>query len=174
MNPLSETQKAYIAGIIDGEGCISIGKSYKSIGVSAYHSLVILVVNCDRGLIDYMVDTVGEGHVYVQQGRKANHRPLHQWIIGQREAQRFLKEVRDYLVIKRDQADVALNFMKTFDGIVPSGGYRTPKSVLRQRDEYEVLLKQLKKESTVLDTESTDDRLELINQMHTQHQLSLF
>lgn len=44
-----ERDLAYLAGILDGEGCFSIGKSSKG-----YYNLRVDVVNTDRRLIEWL------------------------------------------------------------------------------------------------------------------------
>jgi hypothetical protein len=101
---LSAAEAAYAAGIVDGEGCVTISATR-----ATYHALVA-VASTDKVLTDWLLAHVGAGSV-------SAHRPLHPLRLTQfryylcgPEAAEFLRQVSEFLVIKRGQANVLMQF----------------------------------------------------------------
>lgn len=108
--PASRTPelKAYIAGIIDGEGCIGIychrnsGNGYRS------HYLVV-TVNMTRPEALQLIHQ-HYGGTYRQQDRPEG-KPRIVWAIRNWAAQQFLREILPYLTVKELQARLAIDYM---------------------------------------------------------------
>jgi hypothetical protein len=96
---------AYLAGIIDGEGCIGL----RLPGPSVTPSVRIEVTNTDRRLISWLSDRFGgysSGPV-----RPTNSKLAYRWTLAKRDDVRSLLEAMlPYLVIKDRQASLALEF----------------------------------------------------------------
>lgn len=54
-----ETEKSYLAGIIDGEGSIMLTRFHKS----EYHSPCISIASTDLELLEWVKSTVGSGKI---------------------------------------------------------------------------------------------------------------
>ena len=94
----------YLAGIVDGEGCVSV--SYKT---KARHERIRLTVsNTDRNLIDWLTSRVG-GCVSKNQGR-GNRKPAYHWEVYTDNAFKLLTELLPYLKLKKRQAELCLQF----------------------------------------------------------------
>jgi len=109
---LTQEKYAYLAGIVDGEGCISIvrRKTYRGNRRPVYNSM-LMIANTQRCLIDWLQRATGfDGSVYVQKTRKAQHRPCWNWTIRMKRCGAMLQNILPYLVIKADQAKLALEF----------------------------------------------------------------
>lgn len=95
---------AYAAGILDGEGSISMtrvgGQARKE---KAYWRIVIAVSNCDLPLVEFMHDRWG-GAKMVGMDRGANKRPQHRWTVVGNNARAFLQDVRPHLIVKAERA----------------------------------------------------------------------
>lgn len=120
MNKLTETEKAYLAGLIDGEGCFNIDKK-KSVHTKREHDFTgrVLIVNSNLDMMSWVLRTVGEGGIYVYKKAYSNKwKPVHRWVICGNKAQDFVKQIYPYLQAKTKQAELFLSF--------PSGhkGYR--------------------------------------------------
>lgn len=104
-------EKAYIAGIVDGEGCISITrrkiKSKRS--NNWFYQTQVIVVNTDKRLIDFLVSLYG-GFVTSPRREKAGHKPIYRWVITGNDMRQLLEDTLDYLILKREQARLALSF----------------------------------------------------------------
>jgi hypothetical protein len=97
------TDAAYLAGLLDGEGCIHaamIGRNKEQV------QLLVEVWNTHKGTIDHLHEAFG-GHRGVQD-RSESWKPVHFWRISIGGVRKFLPEIAPYMRIKRDQAEVAL------------------------------------------------------------------
>ncbi len=97
---------AYIAGFIDGEGCIRIGR-----GVLGPSGVSLHVVNSDEGVIDY-INLMLPGRKYNKKryGRKNLYRIC--WS-GQ-DAINVIELVLPYLIVKRRLAELITEYWKEF------------------------------------------------------------
>lgn len=96
---------AYTAGLFDGKGCILIQR------VKNTFSLHVRVTSTDRPIVDWMHDHFG-GCVGIQAPNRniKNCRPCWYWNIQSKAASLFLARIEPLLVIKREQAKLALEF----------------------------------------------------------------
>jgi hypothetical protein len=112
-----DTDIAYLAGIIDGEGTITLAiknGSGKQVGAKWSRPLVH-VVNTDLALLGWIEERFG-GYLYDQPIGKASDRskPCYRLSWGGPEAIEIVTTVLPYLVVKRAQADVLLRFADTY------------------------------------------------------------
>ena len=88
---------AYIAGFVDGEGCIQFSRCRKRVFPR------VLVVNTDREVLEALQDQFG-GRITPLWGRKENWKPCWQWQITWSRAVRFLVGITPWLRLKLPQA----------------------------------------------------------------------
>jgi hypothetical protein len=149
---LSETEKAYAAGIIDGEGCIGVYNTRtKGDKRAAYYQLTIRV--CMRSpRIPFWFHERFPGSIH--RGKTKFGKPTYTWQARNVEAESVLQALIPYLFEKQDQAKVALEFAEfrrtQFRAIEPwkggaKGAKRYAPEVLQARDVYVEKLKLLKK-----------------------------
>lgn len=101
---LTKTQAAYIAGILDGEGCITLSRSGK------YLRPLVSVVNTKKELLEYLVTSTGLGKVLVSKRPSKTSNIPYRWQIWSKQSSLFLIQVLPFLVIKKQQAILLLNF----------------------------------------------------------------
>jgi hypothetical protein len=109
IDEMEETAKAYVAGIIDGEGSISLARHFGARTYGRYVYPVVRVANTDRRLIDWLEENVPLKAA--RQYRSAmNERCKDVHHIGWAGAQAYalLRILRPFLVLKGEQADVVL------------------------------------------------------------------
>lgn len=104
MTALAPTELAYLAGIIDGEGCVSL-----QVRKGRYVTPTIQITNTDRRLTDWLLDHIDGGSVYRRPGYKEGHKPTYLWRCAGRIARGVLGDVRPFLLLKGEQADVVLS-----------------------------------------------------------------
>ena len=106
---LRKTELAYVAGIIDGEGCISLNKNRQT----GYMALHLSVANTDELLADYLHSLFG-GHRYVNRRSKRGpkHKNVWYWSLYAENAVTILKLILPYLKLKRPQVELAIEFQK--------------------------------------------------------------
>jgi hypothetical protein len=94
-----ETDLAWVAGIIDGEG--TMGLYHTKTG--AQWKFQLAVANTDLRILSRVRDTVGAGRIALHRVGRTG-RPCYAWLLSSTAAAKALTEVLPYLVGKRDQA----------------------------------------------------------------------
>lgn len=117
-----ELSPQWIAGFFDGEGCISIqsDKGLRVIFINTRRDVLLAVSEGFGG--------VGKLKVKKRIPGERGTRPCYQWITWGREAQRVLETLLPYLVIKKSEAEVALEFQSLIVQRLP-GQTRGPRAV---------------------------------------------
>lgn len=111
----SEMDWARLAAYVDGEGSILMterhypGKDYLGMYIR------VVVSNCDPRLPRWCSQTFGGVFVVSSRQQKSNHRLGLKWHVSCRHAEWVLRNIRPYLLLKGEQADVALAFQETLD-----------------------------------------------------------
>lgn len=113
VKPLSETDLAYVAGFLDGDGCISIGRNRARSGNLAFFLLAKLY-NTDYLVLKWIRDVLGFGSIYhtpaplTQRSKRINYALKFSSI----ESAKLLHLLLPYLHIKQSQAQLGLEFQK--------------------------------------------------------------
>ena len=142
--PTDPAKLAYVAGLIDGEGCIHIGRHLpKGIRKNIRHTLVVHISNTDARLMAWLKSELG-GSVHLVKQRRASVasdgrviQPMLQmmnWFAGGRNAQMVLEAVLPYLIIKRDQAEIAIEFRKLFSNTTRRVAKHMPDGLVEKRE----------------------------------------
>lgn len=107
----SETDKAYLAGLVDGEGHITLTKSSQRNG-SIRYTLTVGVTNTHRATLE-AIAAEWNGNLTEQRHRTDRGRPILSVVWGAQKAARVLEAIQPYMRIKSEQCRVALEFMAT-------------------------------------------------------------
>lgn len=113
LNDLSDDEKAYIAGIVDGEGSIGLWKHRQKL---KDHDKVSIRPNVrigmtDEEVIDYIAETVGTGSRTHKHKELENFDKQHIFALqSQNEVRDFLEQVKPYLRAKSDQAELLIEY----------------------------------------------------------------
>jgi len=109
----------YVAGFFDGEGCIDVQKMYPKgahqgqLYVRPRLRLCLSIVGLD--LLTQLRDQFG-GHLCHRKGH-GNAKPSVSWeILNEADMRRFLSRFSDKLVLKREQARLALWWLENVKG----------------------------------------------------------
>jgi hypothetical protein len=109
---------------IDAEGAICILRQHAKKNLangkmrSTRHFLHVTVMNTDLRLLDWARDTFGGG-IYstaTGSGQFKKRRECYAWCVSSGYAEQILVGCLSFFIIKRDQADLALTFQRTFHG----------------------------------------------------------
>jgi len=130
----------YLAGIIDGEGSISIDRkscSYMAVNGTKrtyyYHRVDLCISNTNPKLTSWLKENFG-GTVSSIKRKSRNHSTVYCWRIYCRQAERLLIKAAPLLLLKRQQAELALSlFSKRTWGTVPESVFNE-----RERVRYEI------------------------------------
>ncbi len=95
-------ERAYLAGILDGEGCLSVYTREKK-----YITPTVQISNTKRALLRWIQRRLG-GSIYAYAPRVGNRKQCYLWSCAGEKARNIVREARPYLVIKKKQADVLL------------------------------------------------------------------
>jgi len=108
---LKENEKYYLAGIIDGEGCVSFTRSKSEYSDKYIYRMQLTITNTSNNLLDWLESRFeGKGHICKSIRKTNNKRTCWDWTIsGPRRTVRFLQEISPYLIIKREQAELLHN-----------------------------------------------------------------
>lgn len=110
-----ERDRAYLAGLVDGEGAIGIALARpRSRGEMRSHAVYLTVSNTYLTAMDKMRELWG-GTLVVRRASKESDRMIGNLRWSSRAAANVLQEIRPYLLIKHEQADLALEFMRDMD-----------------------------------------------------------
>lgn len=126
MNPASDDplELAYLAGIIDGEGCIGLYRYTKQYVCS------VAIGMCDAEPILLLHGLYG-GHYRVE--KKCRKRPVHCLSMQGIAAQRCLTDLIPFLRVKQGRAEIALKFLRI--GTKRYGRAGTPAAVKEAKDD---------------------------------------
>lgn len=109
-----KTDWAYLAGFIDGEGCLTIARVRvgKNINKLAFHRN-IRVGQCSRPVLDWIVSRFG-GTVYKHQKPYDRKNWYYYWALtgSKKKYEQFLLGILPYLKVKKLQAKIMLEFVR--------------------------------------------------------------
>jgi len=115
---MEEFEKAYWAGFTDGEGCIEIKKQPPNPNRKRTHPSYILNVAISNTKPEVLLKLLPYGasiNITIPRGNKRKQRPRYIAFIGCKKAREFLMEIYPYLVIKKEEAEIALTFQSMID-----------------------------------------------------------
>jgi len=110
-NPIA--LRAYIAGLIDGEGTIGIKRrmpTARNKCASPKYSVSVGISMTDRDPIDLVAEFCNAASRVSSRVRQAGYKTIYEFAVENDRAVSLLREIRPYLVGKAKQADIALKF----------------------------------------------------------------
>lgn len=110
--PSTGMTDAYLAGIIDGEGSITIRR--RTVRGRSYHQPIVRVGNTSERLITWLRGHYG-GSFYMER-RGDDVKPFYQWAVAGGEAETVLRRIARHVVIKDRQVELALRLRDTISG----------------------------------------------------------
>jgi len=112
---------AYLAGLVDGEGCITINHNKSE----RYYSGLLTIGMVDEDIVRWCHKFTGFGCIYKHTG-KGNCQDSFIWTVRTRQAAVVLEKLLPYLRVKKLQALIVLELQKHIYQNRP--GYRRPLS----------------------------------------------
>lgn len=124
INRISTEHAIYIAGLFDGEGCITLSKSsrLKELTKTPTYVLRARVRMTDENTIRWLHSVIG-GRFYSAKNppgrvsKSPNSKPYFEWSVAGINAVEFLKQISPYLRLKKPQAELAFTFGKTISKV---------------------------------------------------------
>lgn len=112
---MKETEKAYLAGLIDADGSITFSAKDHGRGIRA--QALIIVVNSNYEIIEYLKETTGYGCAYETKAKptrpdqdQSNWNKVHRFQVTGKNALDLCRKIYPYLRIKKAQADLLLQY----------------------------------------------------------------
>jgi len=110
---LTEAERGYLAGIIDGEGMIRITRAKQKQWKRAYYAPIISITNTDPKLMSYIRELVKIGSFYVEKRTKPQHRAKMVYNVGSIEGvKQILEQIKDLLIVKKRNAMLVLELIE--------------------------------------------------------------
>ena len=133
-NTLSAPDAAYIAGLIDGEGTITLIRKHRN----ENRQLSVSISNTERVLLEFVHQAVGVGKITTKRTSKPHHTPSYTFAIYNRQALSLLEQIHSYLqTYKKKRAELIL---REYIRLTPRNGkYTAEQRLLREAFERTVL-----------------------------------
>ena len=116
MRTMTATERAYVAGIIDGEGSIEyvqrnvIRHDRPGKPVHKVWNIRMEVPQVDGRLIDYLIETTAEGTRDMKRfPNNDKWQDQHRWRVAHRGVYRVLKQIHKYLIVKGEKAKLVID-----------------------------------------------------------------
>lgn len=130
VHTLSASDAAYIAGLVDGEGTVTLTRKHRN----ENHQLVLSISNTDFALLRYVYETVGAGKITT----KRTTTPNYTYAIYNRQALSLLKQLSPYLrTYKSKRASLIL---KNYVSLTRRNGKYTEEQLNQRRSFVETVL----------------------------------
>ncbi len=106
MKSIDEKTIIYLAGFFDGEGCICITHYIRPVTGTSIFQLKATVSNLNFDVLKLIKDNFGGG--LTKKGKDGCYR----YYSSSKTAANFIARILPYLIIKKEQAELALEFQK--------------------------------------------------------------
>lgn len=126
-----ETEKAYIAGIIDGEGSIMLQRIHSN----EFHSPCVSIASTTLELLEFIKLTIGKGSIIKKKNyNESLHKDCYSYVLRRNDAINLLIEISPYLIInsKKQRADLIIEKYKS---LTPRNG-RYSKELLISKENF--------------------------------------
>ncbi|WP_346929116.1 hypothetical protein [Clostridium sp.] len=130
---MTEIEKAYIAGIIDGEGSIMLQRFH----TNQYPAPCVSIASTTIELLTWLKDTIGYGVIIKKKNyNPEKHKLSYSFVIKQNNAIKLLEDIYPYLIIesKRKRAEMIITQYKS---LTPRNGRYTDEQLAKKESFYE-------------------------------------
>ena len=90
---LSATEAAYVAGIVDGEGTITLTRTHRD----ESRRPVVSISSTELSLLQYIQSVIGAGRITTKVTARSHHSPSFTYVISSRQALTLLAQISGYL-----------------------------------------------------------------------------
>jgi len=107
---MTEVEASYVAGLFDGEGSVYL-VARKAQGRRSHHfNPEMTLGNTDPELLESLVETTGNGAIYLDRPGGPNHKPMYRWLLQPRQIRHVLWQMLPYLRAKKRRAELMFEF----------------------------------------------------------------
>ncbi|MEO7761992.1 MAG: LAGLIDADG family homing endonuclease [Casimicrobiaceae bacterium] len=127
---LTDDQAAYIAGLVDGEGTVTLSAEHRG----ERRRIVVSISNTELPLLTYVLEAAGVGKITNKRVTKPDHTPSFAYRVTSRQAIALLAQIHPFLrSYKAKRAELAL---AQYVVLTPRNG-KYSKDVAQQRHHFE-------------------------------------
>jgi hypothetical protein len=119
---LLDVKYAYLAGLIDGEGCVSIINTTSVDRPGLHYQLRLMISMTHQPTIEFLAKEFGGRVNAVQQNKKWKTR--YAWIVCSMNAKKLLTRTQPYLICKQEQARLGIMFQEQLEEHIEFYGSR--------------------------------------------------
>jgi hypothetical protein len=103
---LSVAEAAYLAGLVDGEGTVTLSRKH----AGDMRQLVVSIANTELQILEFALTCIGAGKLTRKPTSKAHHTPSYSYALWNRQALDLLAQIEMHMQsYKRDRARLALS-----------------------------------------------------------------
>lgn len=117
----TETEARILAMAIDCEGSIGIKRSWHRHMEKFYYQPAIQISNTNRRLIDYLVEIYPHVTIRHTQPRNPKHSGFWTWVVKADYNPDCLFQIKEYLIVKKEQAGIVLDFYDDYQKQMRNG-----------------------------------------------------
>lgn len=127
VNALDPPDAAYIAGLVDGEGTVTLSRLHRN----ENRRVVVCISNNDLVLLQHVKDKIGAGRITAKRVYNPRHAPSFNYQINSRQALEVLRQIVMYMrSYKLDRARLAL---RDYLRLTPRNGRYTTELMAARR-----------------------------------------
>ena len=134
---LIQTDAAYIAGLIDGEGTVTLSRRHRN----DQRQLVVSIANTERVLLEWTLETVGAGKITGKRISSPLHSPSFTYSIANCQALQLLEQIAPYL--KSYKSTRTKLILKNYINLTPGNG-RYTEETRAARDRFLMMVMKVK------------------------------
>ncbi|MDH5633146.1 MAG: LAGLIDADG family homing endonuclease [Gammaproteobacteria bacterium] len=94
INILTPVNAAYIAGLIDGEGTVTLTRKHKD----EHRHLAVSISNTELQLLEFTKQAIGAGKITRKRTTSPNHTPSYTYAIYNRQALLLIAQLQPYML----------------------------------------------------------------------------
>lgn len=107
---LTEGQKGYLAGLIDGEGWVGIQRNTSKKSGNYNYVAKIIIGNTNKKIIA-VKEEIGHGYIHLRKSKNPKHKNVFIWVLSSNAIRAILPLVLPYLRIKSNQAELLMSYL---------------------------------------------------------------
>lgn len=130
-NQLNAVDAAYIAGLVDGEGTVTLTRKHRN----ENRQLAITISNTEKDLLDFVQNTVGTGKITRKRTTSTSHTPSYTYALYNRQALSLLEQI--YPFLRTYKAERSKLILRDYLALTPRNG-RYSEQQLLARNAFEV------------------------------------
>lgn len=113
---MSDGRAAYVAGLMEGEGHISLAVRRRDSESGRQITPMVRVSNTNLALLERLVEFTGNGAIWQKNLSARAHRLCYEWVLSAHQARHILPQVKPYLIGKAPQVALVLEYLSMVRG----------------------------------------------------------